>query len=53
MAKRIRSEQLVVRIAGPLRQELEAKAAAAERVLSDYVRRVLIQHVVDTTEHRA
>jgi hypothetical protein len=42
MAKRIRDQQIVVRIAAPLRTELEAAADDEARTLGDLVRRVLI-----------
>lgn len=56
MAKRKRDEQLVIRMAAPLRRELEAAAEADDRTTSEYVRRVLIQHLVDhppLAEHRS
>jgi hypothetical protein len=42
MAKRLRDDQLVIRVASSLRGELEAAAAEDGRELSDLVRRVLI-----------
>jgi uncharacterized protein (DUF1778 family) len=47
MAHRKRDDQLVIRIAAPLRRELEAAAEAEGRTTSDFVRRALIQHVID------
>jgi predicted HicB family RNase H-like nuclease len=47
MPKTKRSERLAIRVAGPLRGELELAAAAEGRSVSDYVRRLLIEHIIE------
>jgi uncharacterized protein (DUF1778 family) len=42
MPKKVRDEQLNIRVSGPLRSALEEAAAADERSLSDHVRQILI-----------
>lgn len=42
MAKKLRDEQLVIRVAARLRRELEIAAAEEGRELSDLTRRVLM-----------
>jgi hypothetical protein len=44
-----RSERLAIRVAGLLREELEHLAERNARGTSDYVRRVLIDHVIEHT----
>ncbi len=45
MAKKLRDDQLPpIRISAPLRRGLEALAQAEDRSVSDYVRRLLVEH---------
>ena len=46
-------EQLVIRVATPLRQELESAARSDDRPLSAYVRRLLIDHATARLIERA
>ena len=46
-------EQIVLRIAGPLRRELEWQAAREGRPLATYVRRLLIDHATERVLARA
>jgi hypothetical protein len=45
-------DQLVVRIAAPLREELEREAQADDRPLSAYVRKILVAHAVARVTER-
>jgi hypothetical protein len=45
MARTKREQRISVRVAGPLRDELEAEAVQDGRPLADYVRRLLIDAV--------
>jgi uncharacterized protein (DUF1778 family) len=46
MSKKLRDRKIDVRVAQPLAAELERAAEAEGRSTSDYVRRVLIEHVI-------
>lgn len=46
MPKTVRDEQIVVRISGPLRSELEAAAEQDSRPLGSLIRKVLIDHAI-------
>jgi hypothetical protein len=52
MAKTVRDKQLVIRIAAPLRCELERAAAEDSRTLSDKVRLVLVDWAADRAVQR-
>jgi hypothetical protein len=45
MARTKREQRLSIRVAGPLRDGLEAQAASAGRQLAEHVRQVLIDHL--------
>jgi predicted DNA-binding protein len=49
MTKRIQDEQLVIRVAPVLKAEVRALAEAEGRTASDYIKRVLIGHVIERT----
>jgi uncharacterized protein (DUF1778 family) len=53
MSKKLRDDQINVRVSRPLREVLEAAASADERVLSDLVRRVLIEYAAKHLASRA
>ena len=53
MLKKVREAQLVVRVAAPLRGELEAEAAEDSRDLSSLVRKILIAHAAERAVARA
>jgi hypothetical protein len=46
-------EQLVIRVAKPLRDELESAAREDARPLASYVRRLLIEHATARVTERA
>lgn len=45
MARTKREQRISVRVAGPLRDELEAEAERDGRQLAEHVRRILIDHL--------
>jgi hypothetical protein len=53
MPKTVRDEQIVVRISGELRSELEAAAEQDSRTLGSLIRKVLIDFAVGRVDERA
>jgi hypothetical protein len=53
MSQTVREEQLVVRVAGPLRQQLETAAQQDGRTLSSMVRRILLDWAAAQVSGRA
>jgi uncharacterized protein (DUF1778 family) len=53
MSKKIRDDQINIRISRPLREVLEDAASADERGFSDLVRRVLIDYAAKHLASRA
>jgi hypothetical protein len=53
MSQTVREEQLVVRVAGPLRQQLETAAQQDGRTLSSMVRRILLDWAAAQVSDRA
>jgi uncharacterized protein (DUF1778 family) len=53
MSKKIRDEQINIRVSRPLRAALEDAASADERLLSDLVRKVLIEFAAKRIAERA
>jgi hypothetical protein len=49
MTKRLQDEQFVIRVAAVLKAEVQAFAEAEGRTASDYIKRVLIGHVIERT----
>ena len=47
-----RDDQIVVRVPAPLKGSLQRSANAADRALSDYVRRILIAAEIPQTQRR-
>jgi hypothetical protein len=53
MSQTVREDQLVIRVAGPLRQVLENAAQQDGRTLSSMVRRILVDFVATQISDRA
>jgi hypothetical protein len=53
MAQKRNTDQITLRLAGTLRAELEAQAAAESRGLSSLVRTILIAHTIQRHDDRA
>jgi hypothetical protein len=53
MSKKVRDAQIVVRVAAPLKSELEDAASADDRSVSDYVRKILTDFATSRVLGRA
>jgi uncharacterized protein (DUF1778 family) len=51
--KRRSNDQITLRVAGELRATLEAEAAAESRGLSNFIRKLLLEHATRYTVERA